>query len=325
MRICVYGAGAIGGHLAGRLAKGGAEVSVAVRGPILAAIRANGLRILAPDGELHSHPHATDDAATIGPVDAVLVTAKAPALASVAAGISQLLGPDTPVLFVLSGIPWWYFDSHGGAHDGRRLPVLDPDETIRRAIGPARTLGGVVYSACEVREPGVVEVENPNSRLVIGEPNGQLSARLEAIAAPLRAGGLNVQIADRIRDAIWSKLLGNICSGPLAVITRSAPRDFRAEHNTETMLTLHNETLAGAQALGCTPQVDLTRLRDMTRAMTHRPSILQDLLRGRPMEIDGIYATPVELARMAGIATPMLDLMVAVVKVRAREAGLYNG
>ncbi len=324
MRICVYGAGAIGGHLAARLAKGGAQVSVVARGANLAAIQARGLRVHTPDGELFCRPEAADDAAKLGPQDAVLVTAKAPALPSVAAGIGKLLGPDTPVAFVLNGIPWWYFHAHGGALDGRRLPTLDPGDVIREAVGPARTIGGVVYSACQVLEPGVIEVENAEPRLILGEPDGRLSERAEAIAAPLRAGGVATDVTERIRDAIWTKLLGNISSGPVAVLTRSAPKDFHQEPQcTATMRALHAEAHEIARALGCAPKVNMERHMQIARAMTHKPSILQDLELGRPMEIDGIYTTPLDLARMAGVATPTLDLMVALVKLRARAAGLY--
>ncbi len=177
MKICVFGAGAIGGHLAARLAHGGADVSVVARGAHLAAIRANGLRLEAPDANFTVKVAATDDPATLGPQDAVLVTVKAPALGSVAASIAPLLGPDTPVVFVINGIPWWYFDQHGGALDGTPLDSLDPGGAVRAAIGPARAIGGVVYSACTVTAPGVIEVEHLRNRLVLGELDGTLSAR----------------------------------------------------------------------------------------------------------------------------------------------------
>ena len=172
MRVCVYGAGAIGGHLAVRLARGGAEVAVIARGPHLAAIRANGLEVHAVDGVHRVPVQATDDPRAVGPVDAVFVTVKAPALPAVAAGIGPLLRPDTAVPFVMNGIPWWYFQHLGGPHDGRRLPRIDPDDALFRAVGPERAMGGVVYSASAVLAPGVIEVEQPKSRVLLGEPNG---------------------------------------------------------------------------------------------------------------------------------------------------------
>ncbi len=203
MKVCVFGAGAIGGHLAGRLAEGGAAVSVVARGAQLDAIRADGLTVRAPDRTIHARVAASDDPAALGPQDAVLVAVKAPSLPSVAAGIGPLLGPETPVVFVMNGIPWWYFDRHGGPLDGRRLPRIDPGVGVREAVGPARTLGGVVYSACTVVAPGVIEVAGTGSRLVLGEPDRTAPLdRAEAIAAPLRAGGIKTVCTDHIRDEI---------------------------------------------------------------------------------------------------------------------------
>ncbi|HEY1410532.1 MAG TPA: 2-dehydropantoate 2-reductase N-terminal domain-containing protein, partial [Rhodopila sp.] len=164
MKICIYGAGAIGGHLAARLYKAGADVSVIARGPHLAAIKANGLTVHAVDGEHHAPVRAAADPAELGQQDAVFVTVKAPALPAVAASLKPLLGPDTSVAFVMNGIPWWYFDHLRGPHEGKSLPRIDPGDALRRALGPGRAIGGVVYSASAVTEPGVVHVEQPKSR-----------------------------------------------------------------------------------------------------------------------------------------------------------------
>jgi 2-dehydropantoate 2-reductase len=326
MKICVFGAGAIGGHLVARLAAGGAEVSVVARGAHLAAMQANGIRVRTPDRTLHHKVAASSDPAALGRQDAVLACVKAPALASVAAGIAPLLGPDTVVAFVLNGIPWWYFQSHGGALDDRRMPRLDPQDALRHAVGPRQVVGGVVYSSCTVIEPGVIEVENARSRLVLGAPDGAVTGGMEAIAAPLRAGGFQVDLTPRIRDAIWSKLLMNLCSGPFSVLGQAAPKDIHADpvlvHAVRAVIA---EGQAVASALGCSPALDVERQIAAGRKMTHRPSILQDLDLGRPMEIDGIYDATLELARSSGVATPMLDMLVALMKVRAREAGLYGG
>jgi 2-dehydropantoate 2-reductase len=214
MRICVYGAGAIGGHIASRLVRGGAEVSIVARGAHLAAIRDNGLTVHGHDGTHHSRPAASDDPREIGPQDAVIVTVKGPALPSVAAGIAPLLGPDTPVAFVMNGIPWWYFDQHGGPHDGLRLPEADPGEALRSAIGTARTIGGVVYTAAEVVAPGVVHSEHGNIRVILGELDGRISDRASAIAAVMEAGGLPSPVSPDIRREVWMKLLGNLAGGP---------------------------------------------------------------------------------------------------------------
>jgi 2-dehydropantoate 2-reductase len=325
MKICVFGAGAIGGHLAARLARGGADVSVVARGANLAAIKAGGLTIKAPDETFTARVTATDDPATLGPQDAVLVTVKAPALASVAATIAPLLGPDTPVVFVINGIPWWYFDHHGGALDGTRLEALDPGGAIRAAIGPARTLGGVVYSACTVVEPGVIHVEHARNRLILGELDGSVSPRAEAIAAPLRAGGFVAEIAADIRSAVWSKLMLNMAGGPIAVLTTASGKVNLLEPAIETAVReIYAEAEAIARALGCDPVFNAEASLAGSRKTSHKPSILQDLELGRPMEVATIFDAPLQLARLAGVATPTLDLIVALARTRAKAAGLFT-
>lgn len=324
MKVCVFGAGAVGGHIAGRLHKGGAEVSIVARGAHLHAIQANGLRVEAADGPIHARVPASDDPAALGPQDAVVVAVKAPSLPAVAAGIGPLLGPDTAVMFAMNGIPWWYYHGHGGAAEGRRLPLLDPGDAMWRAVGPERAVGGVVYSACTVTAPGVVHVDNPRSRLVIGEPAGPAGPRTEALAAALRAGGMGADVTDRIRDAIWAKLLLNLASGLPGVLTGCAPARFFAEPAVcDATRQISAEGAAIARALGCTVAPDAEgQIRNGAKS-THKTSILQDLELGRAMEIDALYTVPLAMARNAGVATPLLDLMAAMVRARARGAGLY--
>jgi 2-dehydropantoate 2-reductase len=325
MRICVYGAGAIGGHLAVRYARGGAEVSVLARGPHLAAIQHNGLTVHTGAGELRSRVRASDDPAALGPQDAVVVTVKAPALPAVAAGIGPLLGPDTPVAFVMNGIPWWYFHALPGPLEGRRLPRIDPGDALWQSVGPRRAIGGVVYAASAVIAPGVIELENQNARVVFGEPDGRMTERVEAIAAPLREGGIVAEVTPAIRDAIWQKLLGNLGNAPMAVLTQVSIRDlFQEPVCVETARRVMLEAEAVAAAVGAKVDPDHEKRIAHGRSLDHKPSILQDLELGRPMEIDGIFDAPLEMARMAGIATPTLDLLVALCKVRARAAGLYS-
>lgn len=325
MKVCVFGAGAIGGHLAGRLAKGGAEVSVIARGAHLAAMQANGLRVIAPDGEILAKVRATDDPAALGPQDAVIVAVKAPALTSVAAGIGPLLGPDTSVTFAMNGIPWWYYHAHGGALDGTPLPRLDKDGALERVIGFRRAIGGVVYSACTVTEPGTVMVENPGNRLVIGEPDGSRSARVEALGDALSRGGITIEISERIRDVVWAKLLMNLGSGPLGVLTGGPPRDFYQEEACQAAtIRVVAEGAALARAMGCLVSPDPEgQVRNAAKS-GHKTSILQDLELGRPMEIDALYTVPLEMARAQGVATPTLDLLAALVRARSRTAGLYS-
>jgi 2-dehydropantoate 2-reductase len=325
MKICIYGAGAIGGHLAARLCRAGAEVSVIARGAHLAAIQANGLTVRAIDGEHRAAVAASADPAELGNQDAVFVTVKAPALPAVAASIRPLLGPDTSVAFVMNGIPWWYFDHLPGPHQGRSLPRIDPDDALRRALGPGRALGGVVYSASAVTAPGIVEVEQPNSRVILGEPDGTVSDRVLTLSGLITKGGISGEATPAIRTEIWNKLISNLAGGALAVLTGSAPKGVYVEPAAEqAALRMMQEATSIAQALGADPTTDHQRRIGGQRAMDHKPSILQDLELGRPMEIDGLFDAPLALAHMAGVAVPTLELLVALCKLRARSAGLYK-
>jgi 2-dehydropantoate 2-reductase len=324
MRVCVYGAGAIGGHLAVRLARGGAEVSVLARGPHLAAIQHDGLTVHTSEGQLHARVQASDDPVSLGPQDAVLVTVKAPSLPAVAAGIGPLLKADTSVAFVMNGIPWFYFHGIGGALEGRRLPKIDPGDALWRAVGPERAIAGVVYAASAVIAPGVIELENPNSRVVLGEPDGRSSQRVQAIAAHINGGGMKAVVSTAIRDEIWNKLLGNLGNAPMAVLTQVSIRDlFQEPECVAAARRVMQEAAAVANALGANPDADHDKRIAHGRSLDHKPSILQDLELGRPMEIDGIFDAPLELAHMVSVATPTLDLLVAMAKVRARAARLY--
>ena len=325
MNICIYGAGAIGGHLASRLHRGGAEVSILARGPHLAAIQANGLTVHAVDGTHTAKLRATSDPAELGPQDAVFVTVKAPALPQIAAGIAPLLGPKTAVAFVMNGIPWWYFDSLPGPHAGKSLPRIDPDDVLRRALGPGRAIGGVVYSASAVVEPGVIDVEQPKSRFILGEPDGTLSDRVLALTDLITKGGVSGEATPAIRTEIWNKLISNLAGGTLAVLAGNAPQSVYTEPAAmQASLAAMREATLIAQAMGANPTVNHEARVKSQSSMAHKPSILQDLEAGRPMEIDGMFDAPLALARMGGVETPTLDLLVALCKLRAESAGLYR-
>jgi 2-dehydropantoate 2-reductase len=299
-------------------------VSVVARGAQLRAIEDNGLRIETMDGTFTARVATAGDPAALGQQDAVIVTTKAPALPSVAAGIAPLLRADTPVAFVMNGVPWWYFHAHGGPHDGRRLAMVDPGDAVWNAVGPAQAIGGVVYSSCTVTAPGVIRVRSRGDRVIFGEPDGSASPRVAALAAALTAGGMDGVETTEIRAAMWSKLLGNLSSGPMAVLARAAPADiYREPACVAACRAVMQEGIAVAAALGVEVKGSFDKRIKALREMTHRPSVLQDLQLGRAMEIAGIYDSTLELARLAGVATPMLELMVALARVRAREAQLY--
>jgi 2-dehydropantoate 2-reductase len=324
MRICVFGAGAVGGYLAASLAQGDADVSVVARGAHLAAIRANGLTVETSDTTINVRIAASDDPTELGSQDAVIVTVKAPALPAVARTIAPLLGPDTPVAFPMNGIPWWYFHAHGGGLDGRRLPLLDPDDALWHAIGPERAIGGIFWPACSVPAPGAVRLlAGAGGGTVLGEPSGAATPRIEALAAAFRAAGLPVTITPDIRAVIWRKLTFNLSAGPMCVLTESA---VRATHEEPALIECSRhmvaEATAIAAAMGHLLDIDMERVVAGNMRLAHRPSVLQDLEAGRPMEIDALYTVPLELARLAGVPTPTLDLLAGMIRLRARAAGL---
>jgi 2-dehydropantoate 2-reductase len=326
MKVCVFGAGAIGGHLAARFAKGGAEVSLVARGAHLEAIRRDGLTVCTPTGDLNCRVPASADPAALGPQDAVVVTVKAPALPEVARTIAPLLKPETPVVFVMNGIPWWYFHASGGPLDGRRLPLLDPGDALWKAVGPRRAIGGVVNSPSSVVAPGVVNVEREANWVTFGEPDNSVSRRVETLVAIVREGGIEARASTDIRTAIWNKLISNLMTGPMAVLTQSSYKDFLAEPACfAAARRVVEEATAVALALGCKPDKDPEPRLAQAVKLAHRASILQDLELGRPMEVDSIFGMAVEMARLAGVATPTLDLLVGLSRARARSAGLYGG
>ncbi|EHM02062.1 2-dehydropantoate 2-reductase [Acetobacteraceae bacterium AT-5844] len=323
MKICVFGAGAIGGHVATRLFLGGAETSVVARGAQRDAIAAHGLTVSAKDGTHTARPRVGSPA-ELGVQDAVIVTVKAPALPSVAEAIAPLLGPDTTVAFVMNGIPWWYFDKHGGPLEGRMLPEIDPGEAVRKVVGPERTLGGVVYSACTVTEPGRIHVENAVNRVILGELDNSASPRAEAIAAFLNKGGMSGEVTQEIRKEVWTKLASNLAFGPFAILSRMGSGAATKDPVVRTaMVNAMNEVIALAAALGQPVELNAEKRVAAIASSAHKASILQDLELGRPMEVAAMFRTPLALARMAEVATPTLDLAVALATMQARGAGLY--
>ncbi|MCD4850612.1 2-dehydropantoate 2-reductase [Arthrobacter sp. AK01] len=324
MKICVYGAGAVGGHIAGRLSDSDAEVSLIARGEQLAAIRQHGLRVETRDRTLHSHPAVTDNPEDLEPQDIVIVAVKAPALPNIAEQLASLLHKDSLVLFVMNGIPWWYFHSHGGDLDGTQLRRLDPEQTLWEHIGPERAVGAVAYTACSVVSPGVIRAENPVNRLVIGRPDGVPDGRLDALASLFDSTGLDVSVTPKIRDAIWTKLLMNLIGGSLAVLTGSPMREVLNKPAVAgTAKAMATEGAAIAQALGCDPGDPYAGLSKLSKS-THLQSIAQDLQAGRPMEIDAMFRVPLDLAELAQIPTPNLDLVIELATQRARAAGQYQ-
>jgi 2-dehydropantoate 2-reductase len=324
LRICIFGAGAIGGFLAGYLARSGADVSVVARGPHLQAIRANGLTVEAPDETFTVKVRASDDPGELGVQDGVLVTVKAPALPVVAGMMAPLLDNDTPVAFLTNGVPWWYFHGHGGKLDGKRLPLLDPDDVIWKAVGPHRIVGGIAWPASSVPCPGVIRVMSPKTRgTVLGAPDGRTTPGITALASAFEAAGLPVVVETKIRDRIWEKLAFNLSAGPMCVLTESP---VRGTHEEEALIAASRQVLAEAasliNALGCAAVLDVERIVATNMVLGHRPSILQDLMARRPMEVDALYNVPLQLAQMTGVQMPMLELLAALIRVKVKALAI---
>jgi 2-dehydropantoate 2-reductase len=320
VRICIFGAGSIGGFIGGYLARAGIEVSVVARGAHLAAIRASGLTVEAPDETFTVKVNASDNPADLGVQDGVLVTVKAPALPQVAKVIGPLLADDTPVAFLTNGVPWWYFHGHGGALDGTRLPMLDPDDVIWNAIGPRRTVGGIAWPASSVPSPGVIRVMSPKSRgTVLGAPDGVTTPGILALEQAFIAADLPVTVETQIRDRIWEKLAFNLSAGPMCVLTETP---VRATHEEAALIAASrlvlDEAAALIKALGRDAVLDVERIVGINMALGHRPSILQDLMARRPMEVDALYNVPLQLARMTGTPTPTLDFLAALIRVKVK-------
>lgn len=323
MRICIFGAGAIGGFIGGYLARAGVEVSVVARGAHLQAIRENGLTVEAPDERFTVRVKASDNPADLGVQDGVLVTVKGPALPQVARMIGPLLSQDTPVAFLTNGVPWWYFHCHGGTLDGTRLPMLDPDDVIWTAVGH-RTVGGIAWPASSVPEPGVIRVLSPKSRpTILGAPDGITTTGILALEQAFVAAGLPVQVETQIRDRIWEKIAFNLSAGPMCVLTETP---VRATHEEDLLIAasrrLLDEAAALIKALGRDAVIDVERIVGVNMALGHRPSILQDLMARRPMELDGLYNVPLHLAKMTGTPMPTLEFLAALIRVKVKALSL---
>ena len=323
MRICIFGAGAIGGYLGAKLARAGADVSLVARGPHLAAMRAKGLTMVEEGGSFTVPVRASDDAAELGPQDYVIITLKAHSVPPVVAKIAPLLGSDTTVVSGVNGIPWWYFYGIDGPLANTRLESVDPGGAQWDGFGPERVLGCVVYPAAEVSEPGAIRHIEGN-RFSLGEPTGAKSERATRLSEALQAAGLKAPVRPRIRDEIWVKLWGNLSFNPISALTHATLDVLCTDAGTRQVArAMMLEAQAIAETLGVRFPIDVDRRIDGGAAVgAHRTSMLQDLDAGRPMEIDALVASVQELGRLTGMPTPTVDTVLALVRLRARAAGL---
>jgi 2-dehydropantoate 2-reductase len=326
MKVCIYGAGAIGGYLGVEFMRAGADVSLVARGAHLAAMRQNGLKLLIGGEERVVHPRCTDDPTELGEQDYLIICLKAHSITGVIDRMQPLLGPRTRIVTAFNGIPYWYFYRHGGRHEGSTLESIDPGGRQWRELGPERAIGCIVYPATEIEAPGVIRHVYGNN-FPLGEPSGEISPDVKSLSDLFVAAGMKAPVLDRIRDEIWLKLWGNVCLNPISALTHATLDVICTNPQTRALSkTIMLEAQAIAESFGVKFRVDVERRIEGARKVgAHKTSMLQDLERGRPMEIDPLVTVVQEMGRMTGIATPALDAVLALVSQRATFAGLYDG
>ncbi|MDE1570833.1 2-dehydropantoate 2-reductase [Aquabacter sediminis] len=323
MKVCIYGAGAIGGYMGVQLALAGAEVSLVARGAHLEAMRNDGVKLLIGGEERVAQVNATDDPATLGPQDYVIIALKAHSVPSVVDRMRPLLGNDTSVVTAVNGVPYWYFYKHGGALEGRTLESIDPGGRQWDVLKPERAIGCIVYPATEVVAPGVIQ-HVYGDKFPLGEPSGERSERVERLAAMMNKAGLRAPVMDNIRDELWLKLWGNLCFNPISALTHATLDVIAADPDTRAVArAMMLEAQAIASRLGVNFRVDVERRINGAGAVgAHKTSMLQDLERGRPMEIDPLVTVVQEMGRLLDMPTPTLDVVLALVRQRAAMAGV---
>lgn len=324
MKICIFGAGAIGGYMGAKLAAAGADVSLVARGPHLKAMQENGLRLIEETCISTVKVTASDTASDLGPQDYVIVTLKAHSVPSVVPHMQPLINDHTTVVSGVNGVPWWYFHKISGALEGTRLQTVDPGNAQWDGLGPDRVLGCVVYPAAEVVEPGVVKHIEGN-RFSLGEPDGSKSNRALALSEALSASGLRAPIRPKIRDEIWIKLWGNLSFNPISVLTQSTLDVLCTDPGTrEVARKMMLEAKTVAEKLGVKFPIDVDRrIQGGAAVGAHRTSMLQDLDQGRPMEIDALIGSVKELGLITQTPTPTIDTVLALTALRGKVAGLY--
>ncbi|MEL6646453.1 MAG: 2-dehydropantoate 2-reductase [Pseudomonadota bacterium] len=325
MKICIFGAGAIGGYMGAKLAQVGADVSLVARGPHREAMEAHGLTLIEDSGTTTQKVTVSEDPTALGPQDYVIVTLKAHSVPPVVDKMQPLIGPETTIVSGVNGVPWWYFHKIGGDLEGTRLASVDPGNAQWDGFGPDRVLGCVVYPAAEVKEPGVVTHIEGN-RFSLGEPDGSKSERALALSKALSAAGLKAPVRPKLRDEIWVKLWGNLSFNPISALTHATLDVLCTDKGTRPVArAMMVEAQEIAEKLGVKFPIDVDRRIDGGAAVgAHRTSMLQDLDQGRPMEIDALVASVQELGRVTQTPTPIIDTVLGLIQLRGKVAGLYG-
>ena len=324
MKICIYGAGAIGGWIGARLAALGEPVSVVARGATLAALQTHGLRLQQAEGLLQVPVQAADNAAALGVQDLVVVAVKAPALAEVARGIAPLLGPHTLVLTAMNGVPWWFFQGFGGAYAGTALQAVDASGAIAAAIPARHVVGCVVHASCALQAPGVVQHHFGN-KLILGEPSGVQTERAKALAALLERAGFEAPLSEQIQRDTWYKLWGNMTVNPVSALT-GATTDLILDD--PLVRGFISQVMLEAKEIGTRIGIPIDQQPEDRHAVTRKlgafkTSMLQDVEAGKPVELDALVTVVQELGVLTAVPTPFTDALLGLSRLQARVRGLY--
>ncbi len=323
-KVAIVGAGAIGGWVGVHLARAGAQLAVLARGDTLSALHKNGLQ-LHQGGELHGVPvTASNDAAALGVQDLVVISVKAPALATVAQQIGPLLGPHTLVLTAMNGVPWWFLQGFGGPVQGQALSSVDPQGAIARAIPAAHIVGCVVHASCSVDAPGVIR-HHFGDGLIVGEPSGQATPRVQALHALLQKAGFKATLSPQIQKDIWYKLWGNMTVNPISAFTGATTDRIMDDDLVRGFIS---SVMLEAKAVGERIGIPIAQAPEDRHAVTRklgafRTSMLQDVQAGKPVELDALVSAVRELGQLTGVATPFTDALLGLSRLHARGLGLY--
>ncbi|TCK23165.1 ketopantoate reductase [Ancylobacter aquaticus] len=325
MKVCIYGAGAIGGYVGVQLKRAGVDVSLVARGAHLEAMKKNGLKLLIDGEERVEHIPCSDNPAELGPQDYVIVALKAHSVPGVVDAMQPLLGNDTAVVTAVNGVPYWYYYKHGDHLEGKTLESVDPGGKQWAGLRPERAIGCIVYPATEVVEPGVIK-HVYGDKFPLGEPSGEITERATKLSEAFTAGGMRAPVLPNIRDELWLKLWGNLCFNPISALTHATLDVIASDPGTRAIAkAMMLEAQEIAVQSGVNFRVGVERRIDGAGAVgAHKTSMLQDLERSRAMEIDALVTVVQEMGRLAGIPTPTLDVVLALVRQRAQIAGCYN-
>jgi 2-dehydropantoate 2-reductase len=325
MKVCIYGAGAIGGWIGARLAQAGCALDVVARGATLAALRRDGLALASGDARISAPVNASDDPRSLGVQQLVIVAVKAPALPSVAQRIAPLIGPGTIVLTAMNGVPWWFLQGgFGGGVAGACLQAVDPGGKIDAAIPAGHIVGGVVHASCALDAPGVVRHHFGNG-LIIGEPSGESTPRVRMLGELFTGAGFDVRVSPQIQKDVWYKLWGNMTVNPISALTGATTDRIMDD---ELVRGFISTIMLEAKEIGARIGVPIAESPEDRHAVTRKlgafkTSMLQDVEAGRAVELDALVSAVRELGQLTGVATPFTDALLGLARVQARRLGLY--